>query len=81
MARSTHSHSHPIAQAAKANRASRRRLGRLRHLHVMSPERQAALVEEARAARRTEQERRTAEHAETSTLFGHQDREGTHGSA
>ena len=80
MARSAHSHSHPVSQAAKANRASQRRLDRLRHLGLMTPERQAALVEEARAARRAEQQRAT-EPSDVSALFPSQEREGTHASA
>jgi RNA polymerase sigma-70 factor, ECF subfamily len=51
MARSVRRHSHPSLENSRRKR--------LRHIHPLTPERQVALIQTARAARRAEQPRRS----------------------
>lgn len=67
------SHNATSPGGERLNPDARRRLGHLRRIHPMTREQQIALVEEARAARRAEQE--TTEVAETWTLTMARDQE------
>jgi hypothetical protein len=61
MLRSAHSHTPAPPRAERPNGLAKRRLDRLRHIHPMTREQQMTLIEEARAARLAEQERRDRE--------------------
>ena len=59
-------HSHPSSQYNGLSSHARRKRAHLRHIHPMTRERQVALIEEARAARRAEQRTRERQEPEGS---------------